>query len=205
VTITDDDLATITFVMSAADASELDSTIDITVIRTGVTNTTVSVAYFTTNDTATAGSDYTATNGVLTFAPTETNKTITVAILFDAPVETPETFEVRLVNFTNAAAGSNITFTTTINDAFGGARPAFRPAAESIPVSLSVSKLPDSEYLRVRVTGPKGAPFVIETTTDLKKWQPVVTNVISGDDGYDWFTPIDPAVVARYFRVTRPK
>ena len=56
VTITDDDLAYLGFVSSTTSVNELDGTLSVTVERSGVTNTTVSVAYATTNLTATSGS-----------------------------------------------------------------------------------------------------------------------------------------------------
>jgi uncharacterized repeat protein (TIGR01451 family) len=73
---------------------------------------TVTVNYATANDTgganpATAGSDYTATSGTLTFNPGETVQTISVPVLADADnAETNETF---LVNIGGASGGSTIT------------------------------------------------------------------------------------------------
>ena len=84
VSITDDDLALLGFTVSTATVSELDGNITLTVERTGVTNTTVSVAYATSNLTATAGADYTATSGTLTFEPGETNRTMVIAVAADA-------------------------------------------------------------------------------------------------------------------------
>src|SRR6185369_13992041 len=43
----------------------------------------VTVAYATADVTATAGSDYQAASGILTFAPGETSKTITVSVIGD--------------------------------------------------------------------------------------------------------------------------
>ena len=71
--------------------------------------------YATANGSATAGSDYTAAAGTITFAPGETSKTFTVAISNDAVFEGAENFQVNLSTPTNAtiAAGS---VTTTIHD-----------------------------------------------------------------------------------------
>ncbi len=63
---------------------------------------TVTLEFATTNGTATAGSDYVATNGVLVFAPGETLKTIRVPIIADLLDETNETFFVSVANPTNA-------------------------------------------------------------------------------------------------------
>jgi chitinase len=54
------------------------------------------VAYSTADGTATAGSDYTATAGVLTIPAGETSATITVPILNDTALENPETFTLNL-------------------------------------------------------------------------------------------------------------
>ena len=62
----------------------------------------VTVNYDTANGTAIAGSDYSATQGRLTFAPGQTSKSITVSILADARDEPTETFFVRLSNAINA-------------------------------------------------------------------------------------------------------
>jgi hypothetical protein len=62
----------------------------------------VTVSYATANGTATAGSDFVATSGTLTFAPGETTRTILVRTLDDALSEPAETFAVNLSNATGA-------------------------------------------------------------------------------------------------------
>lgn len=63
----------------------------------------VSVTYATADGTALAASDYVATNGVLTFAPGETSKPLSVSVLGDATDEPNETFFVNLSAPTGAA------------------------------------------------------------------------------------------------------
>ena len=58
----------------------------------------VSVDYATADGTATAGEDYTHAEGTLEFAPGETEKTVSVAILDDAIDEGKEIFVLRLSN-----------------------------------------------------------------------------------------------------------
>ena len=58
----------------------------------------VAVGYMTANGTATAGEDYTAASGMLTFAAGETAKTVTVAVLDDAHDEGNETLNLVLMN-----------------------------------------------------------------------------------------------------------
>ncbi|MEO1211656.1 MAG: Calx-beta domain-containing protein, partial [Cyanobacteria bacterium J06638_20] len=73
-----------------------------TVSLSNTSTQTVSVDFAVSNDTATSGSDYTATSGTLTIAPGDTTATLTVNILGDIQPETNETFVVTLRNPTNA-------------------------------------------------------------------------------------------------------
>ena len=74
-----------------------------TVTRIGSNTQTATVDYSTADDTATAGQDYVATNGTLTFNPGETTKTITIGINGDTDLESSENFFVNLTNPTNIA------------------------------------------------------------------------------------------------------
>ena len=76
----------------------------LTVQRTGGSLGNLTVEYETTDGTATAGQDYTATSGTLTFANGETSKTIQVPILDDATTEPDETFTLSLKNAANIEA-----------------------------------------------------------------------------------------------------
>ena len=62
------------------------------------TSLTVSVDYATSDGTAQAGSDYTATSGSVTFAPDQTAKTVNVAVLDDSHDEGTETLTLTLTN-----------------------------------------------------------------------------------------------------------
>jgi uncharacterized repeat protein (TIGR01451 family) len=73
------------------------------------------VNFFTTNGSAGA-LDFTATNGVLVFAPGETNKTITVSVLGDTLSESNEVFSIRLVAPTNATLGDALGLGTILDD-----------------------------------------------------------------------------------------
>jgi hypothetical protein len=64
---------------------------------------TVTVNYATLNGTASAGADYTAKTGVLTFAPTEVAKSIAITVNGDPTDEPSETFTVRLSSPVNAS------------------------------------------------------------------------------------------------------
>src|SRR5262249_41038517 len=57
-----------------------------------------SVTYLTANGSATAPSDFAATNGTLTFAPGEVSKTINVSVAGDTMHEPDENFTISLSN-----------------------------------------------------------------------------------------------------------
>ena len=115
VTIINSD-ATIQFASSSNSVVESTNAV-LTVLRTGPTNSTVWVSYYTTNGSGVAGSDYVATNGTLTFAPGETSNTLTVAILNDSTMESNRTFTIVLTNASfGAALGSPSTNVVTVVD-----------------------------------------------------------------------------------------
>jgi aryl-phospho-beta-D-glucosidase BglC (GH1 family) len=76
----------------------------------------VTVNYATQNGTATAGSDYTAASGTLTFVAGETSKTVTVVVRGDTAVEANETFRVLLSQVTNAVLTDAEATGTIAND-----------------------------------------------------------------------------------------
>ena len=85
--------------LSVADAlaeEGVDATLEFVVTMSRVAAGPVTVAYATTDGTAQAGQDYTATSGTLTFAPGVTTHTIAVPVLDDAHDDTEETFTLTL-------------------------------------------------------------------------------------------------------------
>lgn len=89
----------------------------LTVQRTGGSLGNLTVDYETSDGTAIAGQDYTATSGTLTFANGETSKTIQVPILDDATTEPDETFTLSLKNAANIEAiGAPASMVITIQD-----------------------------------------------------------------------------------------
>jgi hypothetical protein len=79
----------------------------VTVTLSGPLNKSVSVDYGTANGAATAGSDYTAAVGRLTFARGETVKTILVPVYGDQIPEQNESFYVGLSNSKGAMIADN--------------------------------------------------------------------------------------------------
>ena len=76
---------------------------------------TVTVDYATSDGTATAGADYTAASGTLTFTAGETEKTVSVPVLDDAHDEGSETLTLTLSNPSGAYLADG-TATGTINN-----------------------------------------------------------------------------------------
>jgi hypothetical protein len=76
----------------------------------------VTVNYSTADGTATAGEDYTATSGTLTFSPGETTNTVFVQIIDDLIYEGDETFSLNLSDPTNATISDDQGIGTILND-----------------------------------------------------------------------------------------
>ena len=72
--------------------------LDFTVSLDRAGSSTVTVDYSTSDGTATAGQDYTATSGTLRFAAGESSKTVAVAVIDDSHDEGEETLTLRLSN-----------------------------------------------------------------------------------------------------------
>ena len=77
----------------------------------------VTVDYATADGTATAGKDYTATRGTVTFAPGRTRKTVEVRVLRDEEAEDAETVVLRLSNA--HSVGSEAPVEVTVPEAKG--------------------------------------------------------------------------------------
>jgi glucose/arabinose dehydrogenase len=128
ITILDNDTPS-SFALSSGNynVNENAGTATITVQRSGNTAIAGSVNYATSNGSAIAGSDYTATNGTVSFAANESSKTFTVPITNDTEGERNETFTITLSSPQNGTLGTQNTATVTIadNDPGSFAREAF--------------------------------------------------------------------------------
>jgi hypothetical protein len=101
-----------TYVVRETGASAL-----ITVTRGANLASTVTVGYVSADGSATAGSDYTATPGTLTFAPGQLRRMIAVPILPDTSDENDETVTLTLTDpGAGVVLGARATATLTIRD-----------------------------------------------------------------------------------------
>lgn len=129
----------------------------LTVSRTGGTLGPVSVNYITLAGSATAGTDYTTTSGVLSWADGDaTPKTIAVDITNDGTVEADETFEVRLGNPLGGALlgdAQSASVTITAGDISNVPKVEFASASSSLSegggtlsVTLNANPVPTSSF-----------------------------------------------------------
>ena len=117
ITIVDDDPAPLVRFSSATySITESGGAAVITVTLSAASGLTATVHYATSNGTATAGSDYTAASGSLTFAPGQVMQVFTVPITNDVLVEGPETVLLTLSAPAQATLGSPGSATLAIVD-----------------------------------------------------------------------------------------
>jgi len=120
-TITNDDASPGTLAFSSASYAGSEAAagrmVTVTVRRNGGSDGIASVAYASSNGTATAGVDYLASSGTLNWAAGDAaDKTFTVTISDDSADEPDETVMLGLSNPTGAGLGAPATATLTIAD-----------------------------------------------------------------------------------------
>ena len=99
---------------------------------------TVTVSYVTADGTATAGDDYTAASGSLTFNAGDTSQTVEITVLTDSEDEGQETLTLTLSNPSQATLG-DATGTGTIEDGESSSGTQEDPPAETPVVLLTAS------------------------------------------------------------------
>ena len=139
-----------------------------TVTLSNASSQTISVNYATSNGTATAGSDYTATIGTLTFAPGVTTQVLNIPILNDSLNEADETFTLALSSPTNAALGTQTAATTTITDTL--------TAAVTTTLAANVENLTLTGAAAINGTGNAGNNVITGNTAN---------NLLNGGGGND--------------------
>ena len=139
----------ITFSAAGYTAPEGQSPLVITFLRTNGVTGAATVDWSTTPGTATAGVDYAALGGVVSFADGDGLKTVEIIISDDALVEGNETFTISIGNPTGGAVISGpATVTVTVEDdefGPGSLDPAFDPGAGA------------DNYVRAVAVGPDGS------------------------------------------------
>ena len=111
----------------------------------------VTVDYETADGTATAGRDYTAKRGTVTFAPGRTRKTVAVPVLRDGEAEDAETVVLRLSNA--RSEGSEAPVEVTVAEAQGTIKDV-APEAPSGGLTARFARAPaahDGKAFRLRI------------------------------------------------------
>lgn len=127
------------FESATSNISENGANATVSVTRTGLMDTAVSVDYATSDGSALVDADYTATAGTLYWAAgDDTSKTITIPVLDDAVYEGIETFNVILNNPVGANLGSvNTSAVQIIDDE--------TPPLPAAPTNLSATTVSGSQ------------------------------------------------------------
>ena len=187
-TITDND---ITFRFSSATYAVNEGTANavVTVQRLNSSAGTVSVDFAATAGSATAGADFTAVSGTLTFTPGVVARTFMVPIINDTDAEPSETVNLALSNFsTGTGPGSPIAASLTITDNEPGLR--FSSA------TYSVGEATPAATITVQRVGPATGTATVDVSA-------TSGSATAGSD----FTAVNttltftPGVLARTFTV----
>ncbi|MBI2931151.1 MAG: Ig-like domain-containing protein, partial [Planctomycetes bacterium] len=139
-TIVENDLpGSLQFTNSTYSTNEGSGSVTITVTRAGGNAGAVNVDYATSNGTATAGSDYTAASGTLSWASGDSaSKTFNITITDDVAVEGNETVNLTLSNATGGASlGSPNTSVLTILENDGPTVTSTNPSDGNTDVSIA--------------------------------------------------------------------
>jgi hypothetical protein len=115
-TIRDNDDARVGFILGDNTVSETNGAVEILLFRWGASAAASSVDYTTVPGTATPGSDYVATDGVVTFAPGQMYARFVLVILPDNEVEPIESLQLVLSNPVGASLEGPSTRTLYIRD-----------------------------------------------------------------------------------------
>jgi hypothetical protein len=115
-TITDDEPRISIGDVSRSEGSTGQTPFTFTVTLSAAYDVPVTVEWVTADGSATAGSDYLAAGGTLTFAPGVTTQPVSVAVLGDAVFEPGETFTVNLSNASGAVITRAAGLATIVND-----------------------------------------------------------------------------------------
>lgn len=152
-------LASTDLAVADTTAGEGDGAAIFTVTRTGPLSDAESVDYATADGTATAGVDYTATSGTLSFAPGQATATVSVPLLDDDVHEGDETFTLGLSNPVGTPAPTVSTTTATATIVDDDARPELSIS------DATAGEDDESVVLTVTRTGSTGGADSVDFST----------------------------------------
>jgi hypothetical protein len=106
----------VSFPVPAGEGSASVGTVRIAVELSAPSDTSVTVHYAVTAATASAGKDYILPDGVVSFAPRQTSRDISLSVRNHNLVEPDKRIQVTLFNASNATLGENNVYTYTIHN-----------------------------------------------------------------------------------------
>ena len=127
-----------------------------TVSLSSPTSRQVTVEYATSDGTATDGADYTGGSGSLTFAPGETEKTISFAVADDSLDEEDETFTLALSGPSNATLAVSVATALIVDDD--------EAPVLSMP-DVTVAESAGTAELTASLSGPSGKTVSVDYAT----------------------------------------
>ena len=184
VTLTREELPTLSFSADSYTVNEQSGSAVLTVNKSGDTSSQVTVDYRTADASAVVGADYSSKTGTLTFAPSETSKTITVQILNDNIYEPlSENFSVELHSPSLATLTTPHSADVTIRD--NEQQPTASMDAQS------VGEDDGTMTLTLQLSHPSSADISYSTPQD---GSDVGGTATSGDDYLDFFGGSDAVI-----------
>ncbi len=175
--------------------NENNGPITVNVQRLGGSSGAASVQYFTTNGSATAGSDFGPISGTLNFADGETSRSLTISITDDGNDEVNESFTLSLASPTVAGLTSPTEATITIidNDTSGSAVDTTDDGLGTITAQGEIGSFQGREKAFDNIPGSKWLDFADQNPSTRASWiqyqyaenqQYVLTSytITSGDD-----------------------
>ncbi len=162
VTITDDDpMPQVQFSAANYTVPEpaVDSSTNVTVTLSAASSLPITASYTISAGTATDGSDFTASNGVLTFAPGSVTQTIAIPILSDLLDEIDETINLALgTTSATVLPGAITTATLTILDDDAP------PTVQFSQAETAVGEADSQVTLTVTLSSPSGKTISVDAT-----------------------------------------
>lgn len=181
------------FTTNTLKVSEAASTLAVSVERMVGASGPASVNYTTANGSATAGMDYGAVSGTLTWGDGDSaSKTFYIPIIHDGIAEPTEIFSVLLSSATGAVLGkmNSVVVTMTDADAFplNGTMPSGWIMAPTANVGWSVATDTSSEGVFSLKSGPiaDGQKSQIQVTKVFLAGTVAFSRQVSSEASYDW-------------------
>jgi Leucine-rich repeat (LRR) protein len=154
---------TLQFSYATYNVNENEEQVTITVKRIGDGEGAVSVDYTTSEDSATAGKDYTETSGTLNWSDGETSdKTFTVDIIDDDESESSESFDLKLKNPTG---GAGIGGTAKVTIADDETPPVGAGTLQFSKAKYSVNEADKSVTINVKRVGGSDGKVTVKVVT----------------------------------------